>query len=269
MILSRIVLLLLASLASRPDARAPGLTYLANEGVVLEGKGGRIFLDAFFGNGLPDYPVVPAALRDSMERGLEGFDGRAAALTTHPHRDHFDPVALARYLVSNAEAIAVGPVGIAARLDSVSPGLRARVRELVPAGARPATLDIGWARIQALPIPHGHTMRPVEHVAYLIGLDGTTAFHLGDTSSDPETWPELGLPPTGIDLALVPFWYALDDERFAALVRVTRARTIVLLHLPRRPDRNWDAAARELRRRYPQVEIPTRFGTRVSLRGSS
>jgi L-ascorbate metabolism protein UlaG (beta-lactamase superfamily) len=266
MILSPLLLLLLGSLASEPDASAPSLTYLANEGVVLEGKGGRIFLDAFFGDGLPDYPVVPAALRDSMERGLEGFAGPAAALTTHAHRDHFDPAALARYLGSNAEALAVGPVGIAARLDSVSPGLRSRTRELAPTGTRPATLEIGWARVQALAIPHGHTVRPVEHVAYLIALDGTTALHIGDTNSDPKTWPGLGLPPGGVDLALVPFWYALDEERFVSLLEVTRARTVVLLHLPRTPDRSWDSAARELRERYPQVEIPTRFGTTVSLR---
>jgi L-ascorbate metabolism protein UlaG (beta-lactamase superfamily) len=269
MTLSRLLLLLLGSLASEPDASAPSLTYLANEGVVLEGEGGRIFLDAFFGEGLPDYPVIPAALRDSMERGLEGFAGPAAALTTHAHRDHFDPAAVARYLGSNAEALAVGPLGIAARLDSVSPGLRTRTRELAPTGTRPATLEIGWARVQALAIPHGHTVRPVEHVAYLIALDGTRALHIGDTNSDPKTWSGLGLPRGGVDLALVPFWYALDEERFASLLQVTRARTVVLLHLPRTPDRSWDAAALELRRRYPQVEIPTRFGTRVSLRGSS
>jgi L-ascorbate metabolism protein UlaG (beta-lactamase superfamily) len=269
MILPRMVLLLLASLALQPDPRRPSLTYLANEGVVLEGKGGRIFIDAFFGDGLPDYPVVPAAMRDSIERGLGGFGGPAAALTTHPHRDHFDPAALARYLRSNAEAIAVGPAGTAARLDSVSPGLRARSRELAPTGAKPATVDIGWARIQALAIPHGHTMRPVEHVAYLVALDGTTALHLGDTGSDPATWTGLGLPATGVDLALVPFWYALDSERFASLLRVTRARTVVLLHLPRTPDGSWDSAAREVRRRYPQVEIPTRLGSKVSLRGST
>ena len=268
MTLPPLVLLLLASLASHPDASVPKLTYLANEGVVLEGKGGRIFLDAFFGDGLPDYPVVPAALRDSMERGLGGFAGHAAALTTHPHRDHFDPAALARYLGNNAEALAVGPVGIAARLDSVSPGLRARTRELRPTGAKPATLETGWARIQALAIPHGHTIRPVEHVAYLITLDETTVLHLGDTGSDPETWPGLGIPAKGVDLALVPFWYALDDKRFTSLLQVTRARTVVLLHLPRTPDRSWDAAARELRERYPQVEIPTRFGSMVSLRRS-
>jgi L-ascorbate metabolism protein UlaG (beta-lactamase superfamily) len=266
MTFSRLTVLLLAWLAPQPDPRAPTATYLANEGVMLEGNGGRIFLDAFFGDGLPDYTVVPAGLRDSLERGLGRFAGPAAALTTHPHRDHFDPAALARYLRSNAGALAVGPVGIGARLDSASPGLRVRTRELAPRGAEPAAVDLGWARVQALAIPHGHTVRPVEHVAYLITLDGTTMLHLGDTNSDPETWPGLGLAAEGVDAAFVPFWYALDEHRFEALLRITRARTVVLLHLPRVPDSGWGASARELRERYPQVEIPARFGMTLRLR---
>ena len=136
----------------------------------------------------------------------------------------------------------------------------------MPSGAKPATLDLGWVRIHALAIPHGHTVRPVQHVAYLLALDGTTVLHLGDTSSDPETWPALGLPARGVDVALVPFWYALDGERFRSLLQVTHASTVVLLHLPRTPDQSWDESARELRERYPQVEIPMRPGMGVMLR---
>jgi hypothetical protein len=52
MTFSRLTVLLLAWLAPQPDPRAPTATYLANEGVMLEGNGGRIFLDAFFGDAL-------------------------------------------------------------------------------------------------------------------------------------------------------------------------------------------------------------------------
>jgi hypothetical protein len=132
---------------------------------MLKGDGGRILIDAFFGDGLPEYPAVPAVLRDSLERGLGRFAGPAAALTTHPHRDHFDPAALTRYLSSNAEAIAVGPAGIGVRMDSVSPGICGRVRELVPNATNPATLDPGWVRIQglAIPRPYGRPVAPAAH----------------------------------------------------------------------------------------------------------
>ena len=105
---------------SASAAGSPRIRYLANEGVLFEGAGGRVFIDAFFGDGLPDYQVVPTSLRDSLERGVGGFAGPAVVLTTHGHRDHFDPAALARYLRSNGRAIAVGPAETEARLDSLS-----------------------------------------------------------------------------------------------------------------------------------------------------
>lgn len=248
-------------------ARPPMVRYLANEGVLIEGRGGRVFIDAFFGDGLPDYAVVPAALRDSLERGLGGFDGPAVVLTTHGHRDHFDAPALARYLASNAEAVAVGPPETGARLDSVVAAGRERIRAVSPSADRPAAVDLGWVRLLALAIPHGPTSRPVQHAAYLLTLDGTTLLHLGDTGSDPDTWPALGLPSGGVDVALVPYWYALDETRFAALLAVTRARTVVLLHTPRADgDNRWAAIARDLRKRYRQVEIPASPGAAVGLR---
>jgi hypothetical protein len=46
------------------------------------------------------------------------------------------------------------------------------------------------------------------HTGYLVTLHGTTAVHLGDTSGDPKAWPDLGLPEEGVDIPLVPYWYA-------------------------------------------------------------
>jgi L-ascorbate metabolism protein UlaG (beta-lactamase superfamily) len=184
-------------------------------------------------------------------------------LTTHAHRDHFDPAALARYLGRNSEALAVAPSDADGRLDSVAPAARDRTRGVAPTGAQPTTVDLGWVKVQALAIPHGPTPRQVQHVAFLVTLDGTAVLHLGDTQSDPATWPGLGLPARGVDIALVPYWYALHEEPFRALLQVTRARRIVLLHLPvesaaARPLRN------DLRDRYPQVEIPAAAGVELA-----
>lgn len=232
-----------------PAPAAPALIYLANEGIMLRGSGGQVFIDAFFGDGLPDYPAVPQPLRDSLEQALTGFGGPALVLTTHAHRDHFDAGALARYLESNPAARALGPP------DS---------------GKGPVPLDLGWVRVRPVALPHGHTMRPVGHTAWLVMLDGITALHIGDSDSDPASWPALGLPATGVDLALVPFWYAMDERRFTALLEVTRARAIILLHAPLGPqgDRlrqfgGWEAWSRTLHQRYPQVRTPSRPGEEV------
>ena len=236
------------------------MTYLANEGVMLEGSAGRVFIDAFFRDGLPEYAVVPQGSRDSLERALEGYGGPAAVLTTHGHRDHYDSAAVARYLASNAGAVAVGPPELGQRGDV-------------------APVDLGWVRILPLAIAHGPTRRPVGHTAYLVTLDGTTVLHLGDTQSDPATWTGLGLPARGVDVALVPYWYALSDSLFPRLLEVVQARTVVLLHVPVGHEESeylksrggWAALSRGLRGRYPRVRIPVEPGEVVDLgaRGGS
>ena len=232
------------------QAALPTLTYLANEGVMLQGRGGRVFIDALFGDGLPQYAALPPGLRDSLERARPGFDGPALVLATHAHRDHHDAAALARYLASNPRARRLGPPDAGAPADS---------------------LDLGWVRAEGLALPHGHTVRPVGHAAWLVTLDGVTALHIGDTSSEPDTWPGLGLPRAGVDLALVPYWYALDEARFARVLEITRAGTVVLLHAPLGPEGDrlrsrggWEAWSADLRRRYPAVATPSQPGTMVA-----
>jgi L-ascorbate metabolism protein UlaG (beta-lactamase superfamily) len=211
--------------------------YLANEGVMLEGARGRVLLDALFGDGLPDYQTVPPASRDSLERALGPYGGPAVVLVTHAHRDHFDSAAVERYRRHNPAAVVIGPPA--------------------PGAAPGAPVDLGWVRVRSLGIPHGHTSRPVGHAAYLVTLDGTTALHLGDTSSDPATWRAAGLPEAGVDLALVPYWYALEEQRFAATMAVLRAKRVVLLHPALDAvEGGWVETSRGLRERYPQVRAP-------------
>ena len=123
--------------------------------------------------------------------------------------------------------------------------------------ARP--VDLFWVQVR----PLGHTARrylhPVVH-APIASRSGTTALHLGDTQSDPATWVAAGVPAAGVDLALVPYWYALDQARFEALLGVLRAGTVVLLHTPRQDGDGWAAARRELQDRYRQVWVPGAAG---------
>jgi L-ascorbate metabolism protein UlaG (beta-lactamase superfamily) len=217
--------------------RAPRVRYLANEGVILEGSRGRVLIDALFGDGLPEYPTVPPASRDSLERAVGQYGGPAVVLVTHAHRDHFDSAAVARYRRHNPAAVVVGP----------------------PApGAAPAPpVDLGWVRVRPLAIPHGPGTRPVGHAAYLVTLDGTTALHLGDTQSDPATWRAAGVPETGVDLALVPYWYALEEGLLEAAMAVLRAKRVVLFHAPLEAvESDWPETSRGLRERHPEVRAP-------------
>jgi L-ascorbate metabolism protein UlaG (beta-lactamase superfamily) len=244
--------LALGLLTASVDTPSVRVTYLANEGVMLTSARGRVLLDALFGDGLPEYPVVPRPSRDSLERGAAGYGGPALLLFTHAHRDHYDSTAVARYLASNPGAVAIGPPGSA------------------PNGEVRAA-DFGWVRVRPVPVPHGPTVRPVGHTGWHVTLDGLTAVHLGDASGDPNSWPDLGLPDSGVDVALVPYWFALDEDRFRTLLEVVRARTVVLLHVSldaaERGGGNggWPARLKELQARYPQVRAASGPGEIVEL----
>jgi L-ascorbate metabolism protein UlaG (beta-lactamase superfamily) len=216
---------------------------------MLESAAGRIYIDALFGDGLPEYSVVPAPNRDSLERALGGYGGPAVVLTTHAHRDHFDSAAVGRYLGSNPDAVALGPPGTPQRRDSTS-------------------LDLDWVKVRPVAVPHGPTRRPIGHTGYLVTLGGTTALHVGDTTSEPGTWPALGLPHEGVDIALVPYWYAFDDERFRELLNVVGRARVVLLHAPLPAAESedlkgrggWSAVSRSLRERHARVRTPSASG---------
>jgi hypothetical protein len=71
-----------------------------------------------------------------------------------------------------------------------------------------------------------------------------------------------------VDIALVPYWYALEDARFQRLLDVIHARTVVLLHVSpgaARGDGGWPARLRELQARFPQVRAPGQPGEVVEL----
>jgi L-ascorbate metabolism protein UlaG (beta-lactamase superfamily) len=238
-----LAIVLFHPLVAYPQTRTtPRLRYLANEGVVLEGAGGRVFIDALFGDGLPEYPTVPPASRDSLERALGWYGGSALVLTTHAHRDHFDSAAVARYRRHNPRAVIPDPP----RQDAPFP----------------EPMDLGWVRVRPLPIPHGGTVRPVGHAAYLVTLDGMTAVHLGDTQSDPATWQSAGMPPAGVDVAMVPFWLASAESGIEAILEATGAKTVVLLHAP---TAEATRARHALGRRFPQVRVPLTPGEVVDL----
>ena len=236
-------------IAQSPDQSPARLTYLANEGVMLSSPQGRVLIDALFGDGLPDYAVVPHPMRDTLERAAGDYGGPALVLTTHAHRDHYDSAAVARYVASNADAVVVGPPRLPPHDDIRGP-------------------DLGWVKVRPIPVPHGPSQRPVGHTWYLVDLGGMLALHLGDTSADPTSWSGLELPAGGVDIALVPYWYALEDARFQRLLEVIQARTVVLLHVSvgaARGDAGWPARLHELQARYPQVRAPRQPGEGVDL----
>ena len=209
------------SVASEPageaQPRKPSVRYLANEGVLLSLPEGTVLIDGLFRDGLPEYPVVEGATRDSLERGLGVFGEIDLVLVTHVHRDHFNALAVERHLIENPHAHLVASRQVADSLRILGSDyarIEARVHPVDATPGRIEELEVAGILVRALGIAHPPSRnQPVEHLAYVVGREGGVA-HLGDmglSSAGVETL-EAG---KGVAFALVPYWI-LDGEASVA-----------------------------------------------------
>ncbi|HKY61397.1 MAG TPA: MBL fold metallo-hydrolase [Gemmatimonadota bacterium] len=205
----------------------PTVEYLANEGVVVTGGDVEVVIDGLFGDGLPDYPVVPAATRDSLEAALGRFGEIDLVLVTHRHDDHFDPAAVSRHLDANPEAVLIAPGdAVAAFAPDQLERWGERVQSLdLPPGSY-VRLDMGGFAVEALGLDHAE----IGHVGYRIELPGLTVLHLGDANPAPADLAAFLEGRPGPDVALVPHW-VLSGSGGPAIVEAIGADCTAAFHL--------------------------------------
>lgn len=228
--------------------------YLANEGVLLTTGSVAVVIDGLFGAGLPDYPAVPPAVRDSLERALGPYGSVRVVLATHPHDDHFDPGAVGRHLAANPDAVFVGHPEAAAALAEVDGFEVIAGRVLAPAldYGEEVEIDAGGVSVRVLGVPHDGGPSMIGHRAYVVELAGRRFVHTGDGPSGPGDLAPFDLPGAGIDTAFVPFWI-LYDEAGRGIVRDEIAPgRVIAVHLSRE---GAGRQARRVREAMPEAEV--------------
>ena len=90
-------------LRSTATAQTVTVTFLANEGVLLSSRSGKVLIDALFRT-YKDFVVPSDSLREAMEAGRAPFDAVNLALATHWHGDHFEPRPVTAFLRGNPTA---------------------------------------------------------------------------------------------------------------------------------------------------------------------
>jgi glyoxylase-like metal-dependent hydrolase (beta-lactamase superfamily II) len=223
--LTPLAILALSALSAPAPLLAQELrvTYLANEGVLVENGANRILIDALFRDSLEPYSRHSRDVQERLETGQEPYDGIGLALATHFHLDHWDAGAISRFLRSNPRALFASTDDATAMIPAA---VRERVRNLWNADGRSSTLVAGGATVAAIPLTHGTT----QNLAYRLDLSGRTVAHLGDADPSDENFRKLASAGR-VDLALVPFWWLLDAKATSFLKAGWKPRTLAALHI--------------------------------------
>lgn len=210
------------------------LEYVGCEGVLLRSPGGSVLVDGLFGPQAVPFGVPPARALEQLRRARPPFDGVDVVLATHYHGDHFDAGAVTDYLRASPRTrfcstpqaveavVAAGGENVADRLTAVEPA--DGVRQSVGAGA------IG---LEAFGLSHGKVnYADVQHLAWLVTLDGRRILHLGDGIIDEKSLRSAGVLDGGIDVGVFPFWFVTYPFGKRLVDKALRPRRIFAVHIP-------------------------------------
>ncbi len=210
------------------------ITYLANEGFLIESSGKRVLIDALFRDGIKPYLTVPADLRDNMEKAQKPFDSIDLILASHFHADHYDGRAVAEHLTHNANAVFVSTNQAIEKMKTEYENFAAvkdRARGLYPKEGERLTLTHRGINLQVLNVHHGRN-RPIENLGLIWELGSQRFLHIGDSMATAADFKSYEVVKDRIDFAFVPYWYFLDEDYKKAVREFIKPRLVVLMHIP-------------------------------------
>lgn len=235
--MTALLLTLLTAFAS-PAAAGPAgdsvrVTYVGNEGFLIETGGKKVLIDALYRAGVSGYVVHTPEVRKLLEQGLPPFDNLDLILATHYHADHFDPDAVGVHLLSDRKALFVSTNQAAHQMQSYKGyrNIQARVKGLLPEEGTDDLIEYNGIRLHVLNLHHGRN-RPVENLGFVVEIGDRRFLHVGDTEVTPAELAASGFDGGAMDFFFVPYWILLDNPEGKTIVDVVRPATVVPMHLP-------------------------------------
>ena len=223
------------------DHHQPGqVTYLGNEGLLVESGGHKILFDPFFHNDFGTYQLVPEELRQKMLKGQAPYDDISIVFISHAHEDHFDAKDVITFLLANPRAKLVAPQQAIQQLDNVNTGVVQPDRLIslsLDFGDTPISRSLTNILFDVVRIPHaGWPGRAdIENLVYRVRLsEDAVVMHMGDADPDVEHY----LPYKQhwqrffTHMAFPPYWFYYSMEGRDILDSYLNVGESIGVHVP-------------------------------------
>ncbi len=232
-----ITLLILANImfSSCSGQKEIDVTYIANEGFLIESSGKKIIIDALFSEGWGNYLVPSRSIVSDIVNQQEPFNNANLMLITHDHGDHFNALMVVPYLIKGSDNILIAPPKVTNAI-SKHPDYKKFENQIVTLDKiNPENNDTTIQGIRVRSFFIQHDSRPqIENVGYLIDIDKLTVFHSGDSNGSALVeFEKLQLQNESIDLAFLNvygFWSTKEEREFTETF--IKPKEIALMHIP-------------------------------------
>jgi L-ascorbate metabolism protein UlaG (beta-lactamase superfamily) len=227
---------------------AAKVTYVANEGFLVELGDSKILVDALFHDQTINWcHVSDSDTLESIERAKAPFDDVDLILITHWHIDHFNPTMVLKHLRSNPDATVVGSPQVVTKLraeQAWTKELEGRVREIDLAMFDSDEMTVRGIRLVSHRIRHNQYLitdettgesrnkhEQVENLAYLVEVDGVRFAHFGDAflRENKEFFDGVHFPKQKIDMVFLEGW---SPETLAIVDEWMTPDQVIFMHMP-------------------------------------
>jgi L-ascorbate metabolism protein UlaG (beta-lactamase superfamily) len=223
------------------------VTYIANEGFLIESGDSKILVDAVFGGIRGTWCEQPSdSVLTLMVEGLEPFDSVDVLLVTHYHSDHFNAGMVSEFMANNTRATLVCPRQVKDILSkNQSYGIyAARILAIDPSDKHDTTIILGDLQIIAGRMKHGSYFemdslsgqmmdlhRGVENIAYLIQTDSCTFLHSGDAAIQSFEWySRSGFAAKAVDIAFMDRIF-MRPEGLTLIPELIQPQKLIFMHI--------------------------------------
>jgi L-ascorbate metabolism protein UlaG (beta-lactamase superfamily) len=254
--LTSITLLFAALSFGSAQAGPPAkVTYIANEGFLVEAGSRKILIDAIFDDRSIAYAHVPDEKTLSlMQASAAPFDEIDLVLVTHSHRDHFSVAPVLEHLKGNPSGGLIGPPQVVDTMRAVEPeldDLDITVREVDLDLFESAELEVDGIHVRTIRLRHSAYMETdeetgeqvnrharVENLIYLVEFEGLTMLHVGDAilSQNLEVFEQGRFQKKKIDIVFLEF-FDWSEETKSVLDQWMTPDHVVFMHLPQNPEK--------------------------------
>jgi len=223
------------------------ITYVANEGFLIETGNHKVLIDALFGNIKGKWCDQPNdSVFNLMLKGISPFDNVDLVLVTHKHSDHFNEFMVVTFLMNNQKSVLICPdqVGEMLKVNAGYSKVADRIHSLKSDKIFDTSLYINKINIRVLRFNHGayfetdsvtgktyDLYRDIENFGYLIESDGFTLFHSGDDSpANKAEYKDYGLGSKEMDVAFLDRIFLRRDGQ-ELINEYIHTKNLIFMHI--------------------------------------
>jgi len=213
------------------------ITYLANEGFLLRSGKLKVLIDAFVGEPYGGYESLPPDMLAKLTAAAPPFDGTSImVLTSHAHKDHFQPKLVEEFLLQSPGAAFVSSTQVVNTLAKNAENFK-KIKPLC--GAMPikpgASQKIPRKEmtLEFLNLPHGGEQNAkITNYGHLMRIGDLRILHVGDADTVEENFAPYDLANRDLDIVFVPYWYFSTEEGVRIIDEHFKANYLIACHFP-------------------------------------